>query len=135
MCCLFVWLALAAVLCAADEPVSGWRGNSTGLWPGSHPPTQWLRIPHGAMEGLRASVDRPPGPGAGDTPRVEKGQVRDWLVIGPFAVDDSIADFDRDVLGGEASIEPSADDKSADHTWQRASAPSSPSTAARSPPA
>src|SRR5262249_12322135 len=52
-----------------------------------------------------------------------KGQLRDWLVLGPFAVADSVKDFDTDPLQGEADVEPSADDKRAGQEWKRATVP------------
>src|SRR5262245_57459953 len=91
-------VALLAPVARGAEAVDGWRGNSTGLWPEARPPVEWRRIPQGALDGLRAAADRPANPGPGDSPRVEKGLVRDWLILGPFAVGDSVRDFDRDLL-------------------------------------
>jgi outer membrane protein assembly factor BamB len=115
-------LAPAAAGRAAD-PVSGWRGNGTGLWPDAKPPLEWYRIPRGALDGLRASADPPKGKEHGDAPLVAKGLVRDWLVAGPFAVENSVKDFDRDFLGGEAAVEPSAGAKAGDAAWKAASGP------------
>jgi outer membrane protein assembly factor BamB len=114
-----VWAAASL----AGEPVGGWRGNRTGLWPEGHPPLVWQRIAKGAMEGLRCRADKPAGADAGDAPLVEKGLPRDWLVLGPFAVAESEKDFDRDPLGGETTVEPAEGDKVADRSWQRATVP------------
>jgi hypothetical protein len=123
------WLAIllgsvvsAATAWAAD-PVSGWRGNGTGLWPDAKPPLVWSRIPRGALDGLRIAADRPQQAEAGNAPLVEKGQMRDWLILGPFAVGDSVKDIDKDVVGGEAGLAPSAGDKSADRRWQPGTVP------------
>jgi outer membrane protein assembly factor BamB len=87
-------------------PFSGWRGNGTGLWPDARPPLEWHRIPRGALDGLRASAVPPQGEKSADAPLVAKGLVRDWLLAGPYAVDDSVKDFDRDFLAGEATAKP-----------------------------
>src|SRR5262249_31254040 len=101
----------------ASDPVSGWRGNGTGLWPEARPPLEWYRLPRGALDGLRATAKRPAKGGPGNAPLVEKGLIRDWLVLGPFSVKDSVQDFDKDVLGGEASVEPTAGDKVGQRSW------------------
>jgi outer membrane protein assembly factor BamB len=107
----------------AAEPVRGWRGNGTGLWPDARPPLEWGRTPRGALDGLRAGSNRPLGDGPGKAPLVEKGALRDWLLLGPFAVEDSIRDFDKDVLRGEADVEPSAGVRNADREWKPATTP------------
>jgi outer membrane protein assembly factor BamB len=113
-------LVLATATYAAD-PVSGWRGNGTGRWPDADPPVSWHRLPRGALDGLRASADPPRGKGHGDAPLVAKGLVRDWLVAGPFAVANSVNDFDRDVLGGETTAQPAVGQKVGVVAWKRAS--------------
>lgn len=105
------------------ETANGWRGNGTGLWPDAAPPLEWHRIPQGALEGLRASAHRPGNAEAGDAPLVEKGLLRDWLVLGPFPVADSTKDFDRDVLNGEANVEPSNGQQLAAKTWTPVAVP------------
>jgi hypothetical protein len=123
------WLAILLGLCLttptawADDPASGWRGNGTGLWPDANPPLEWGRAQRGALDGLRAAPNRPSGEEAGKAPLVEKGQLRDWLVLGAFAVEDSVKDFDKDLLGGEAEVMPSAGDKSAGLEWKPVAAP------------
>jgi outer membrane protein assembly factor BamB len=107
----------------AAQPATGWRGNGTGLWPDATPPLEWSRIPRGALDGLRAQAGRPPGKGAGDAPVVHKGLLRDWLVLGPFAVQDSLRDFDQDSIKGEGTVEPSAGEKLAGLAWTRATVP------------
>src|SRR5262245_1484534 len=107
----------------AAEPTSGWRGNGTGLWSDAHPPLEWYRIPHGAMEDLRSSAEPPAGPEHGNAPLVAKGLVRGWLVAGPFDVEDSIKDFDRDFLSGEATVIPAAGAAAGNTTWKLAEVP------------
>src|SRR5262249_29687880 len=87
------------------------------------PPLEWHRIPRGALDGLRASADAPKGKELGDAPLVAKGLVRGWLVIGPFGVTDSVKEFDRDFLDGEATAEPAAGKKVGGATWTPASVP------------
>ncbi len=126
------WLGLcfAGVISAgatAAEPASGWRGNATGLWPNTTAPVEWHRIAHGALEGMRAQANRPADADAKEAPLVQKGLVGEWLTLGPFAVRDSIANFDDDLLAGEATATPSAGDRTADQTWQPlAAAPDDP---------
>jgi len=118
-----ILLVLSVMATAAAEPATGWRGNGTGLWPNANPPTEWHRLPRGAMDGLRISTARPAGAEGGDAPLVEKGLLRDWLIAGPFAVSDSVKDFDQDLLGGETAVEPAADDKAGDKTWKKFQGP------------
>lgn len=116
-------MCLTAPALLAAEPASGWRGNATGLWPDANPPLEWGRTPRGALEGLRAAANRPPNDEPGNASLVEKGLLRDWLVIGPFTVQDSVKDFDKDLLGGEAEVKPSAADRNAGLEWKHATVP------------
>ncbi len=116
-------LAICVVPLIAAEPMIGWRGNGTGLYPEADPPLEWFRKPVGAMDGMRASALKPKGSEHGDAPLVVKGLIPEWLAIGPFAVADSVKDFDRDHLGGEVTIEPVADEKSAEQVWKSLIAP------------
>ena len=125
-------LRLAVGLCAVvlmsppglgAEPASGWRGNATGLWPDSKAPTQWHRLAHGAMEGLRAQATLPADADAGKATLVSKGLVSQWLVLGPLAVADSVKNFDDDLLAGEATVSPTFGDSAASSTWQQVAAP------------
>src|SRR3569623_1956242 len=109
-------ITFAATLFAA-EPVSGWRGNQTGLWPDSTAPWEWGRIPHGAIEGLRCSATRPQDADAKEAEIVEKGLLRQWLVLGPFPVQDSEKDFDESPIGDETAIQPTAGEKIGNREW------------------
>src|SRR5262245_20899819 len=121
-CCLLLVL-LTTPSSRAGEPTSGWRGNGTGLWTEGKPPLEWSRIARGALDGLRSTLNRPIGAKPGDAPRVDKGLLREWAVLGPFAVADSVRDFDKDVLGGEATAEPSVGQKVTGREWKAASVP------------
>lgn len=105
-------LPLAAV---AADPVSGWRGNQTGLWTDAKPPLEWHRVPRGSLDGMRASATPPKDKEDGSP--VLKGLLRDWLVIGPFAVEDSVKNFDHDALDGEAMPEPTEGKKVGELAW------------------
>lgn len=119
--CLLL-LGMLAVT-SATEPISGWRGNQTGLWPDAKAPVEWSRIPHGATEGLRCQASRPANSGIGEATGIEKGLTREWLVIGPFPVGDSEKNFDDDALNGEVPIEPSVGDKVAEQEWKPLTSP------------
>jgi outer membrane protein assembly factor BamB len=111
-------------LCRATDPANGWRGNGTGLWPDARPPLSWSRQPLGVLADLRARPGRPDGKAAADAkeaadaPRLEKGLVRDWLVIGPFPVADSVRNFNESQLGDEATVQPLAGDKVGALVWK-----------------
>lgn len=119
----FLLLAWGTCRLAGAEPATGWRGNGTGLWPDARPPLEWRRIPRGALDGMRAAASRSRNADTGDAAIVVKGLVRDWLVLGPFTLDDSLRDFDRDLLGGEDKVEPLAGAKLADHVWTPTTVP------------
>jgi len=69
------------------------------------------------MEGLRAAGSRPADAKAGAAPLVAKGLIRDWLVLGPFGVKDSVTELDRDFLDGERTVEPAAGEKLGGLGW------------------
>lgn len=119
----WVWAVLCVAGGSAAEPTCGWRGNRTGLWSDAKTPVEWSRIPHGALEGLRCRASRPTGTDLGDAQVVEKGLIRQWLVIGPFLVGDAEKTLDDDVLGGEAGVEPNAGDQGAGRAWQPLTGP------------
>ena len=113
----------------ATEPTSGWRGNRTGLWPEAQTPIEWSRIPHGATEGLRCRANRPADAEAGDSTVVEKGLIREWLMLGPYPVADSEKNFNDDVMIREAFVEPTAgttpiaNSEGADLEWKPLTSP------------
>lgn len=110
-----IWLTTSVVNGA--PPVGGWRGNGTGVWKGN-PPLSWHRLPRGALEDLRTQTDRPKDDQPGGAVLVEKGQVREWLVLGPFSVANSTEEFDHDPLKSETEVQPSVGESLADRQWQ-----------------
>lgn len=118
---LLALVLLSPVGAVAADPVSGWRGNQTGLWPDAKPPLEWHRIPRGALDGLRASTKVLKDEAAAEP--VLKGLLREWLVIGPFAVDDSVKNFDHDALGGESKAEPAEGKKVGEVAWKAVTSP------------
>jgi hypothetical protein len=113
-----VLLFLLAAWPGRGEPVLGWRGNWTGLWPDAHPPLEWYRLPKGVMTDLRTRAGKPAEGAENEAARIENGLVRQWLVLGPFPVADSIKDFDKPQISDEAAVEPSAGDKVGDLAWK-----------------
>ena len=88
-----------------EQPI-GWRGDWTGRFPGATPPVVWSRRVKGITSELRYQAAKPAGePGAESQP-LEYFTIKDWLVAGPFDLDDPVKDFDRDFLDGEAKVEP-----------------------------
>jgi outer membrane protein assembly factor BamB len=111
-------LSLAAPsFCRADDPANGWRGNGTGRWPDSKAPLEWYRVPKGVITDLRARADRPDAKSADGLP-LAKGIVRDWLVLGPFPVKDSVQDFGQAQLAEEATVQPAIGDPVGALTWK-----------------
>src|SRR5438132_886439 len=72
----------------AGAAIAGWRANWTGLYPDARTPLEWGRTPLGILAALRARADKPDARAAETSPRIENGLVRDWLFLGPFAVQD-----------------------------------------------
>jgi outer membrane protein assembly factor BamB len=123
-CLLFSHLILSPCPAAGPAgPANGWRGNGTGLWPDAHPPLEWHRIPKGVVPDLRARSDRPGGKDRDQSARLQKGLIRDWLVVGPFSVSDSVRDFDRAQLANEDTVQPAVGDKVGTLTWKKMAAP------------
>ena len=115
--CLAAGVAAGRAADGQSEPAHGWRGNGTGLWPEASPPLEWSRLPRGATDGLRAAGSRPADGKPDAAPLVEKGLIREWLLLGPFVVKDSVAEFDRDLLDGEANVEPAPGQETAGLVW------------------
>ncbi|MFT5523938.1 MAG: hypothetical protein ACI9HK_001887 [Pirellulaceae bacterium] len=112
-------IAMHSLSLLADEPASGWRGNATGLWPHAKAPLQWGRLAHGSLEGMRAQADRPSQDGGDKAPAVQKGLIAEWLVLGPFSVQDSVENLDDDLLGGESDVSPTTGQTTAEKQWRR----------------
>ena len=100
----------------------GWRGDWTGRFPGATPPIAWSRRVKGITSELRYQADKPidkatgkPGAAA---KQLEYFTIKDWLVAGPFDVDDPADDINRDFLGGESTVEPSSGARAGMSIWR-----------------
>jgi outer membrane protein assembly factor BamB len=100
-----------------ERPV-GWRGDWTGRFPGATPPTQWSRRVKGITTEIKYQAEKPAGaPGAGSH-RLEYFTIKEWLVAGPFDVENPAKDIDKDFLGGEDKVLPAKDAKAGRATWK-----------------
>ncbi|MHC4179849.1 MAG: outer membrane protein assembly factor BamB family protein [Planctomycetota bacterium] len=110
--------ALAAEDSSAPKTV-GWRGNFTGLFPDADPPTHCGRIAQGVVAGMTCQSEKPAEGSPGSGQAVRDGLIRQWLVIGPFPVTDSVKEFDQEQIAGEAQLMPAEGDKVDELAWQR----------------
>ncbi len=99
-----------------ERPV-GWRGDWTGRFPGATPPVTWGRRAQGLTREIHYQADRPAGEPGRDSFPLEYFTLKEWLVAGPYALDDSATGFEKDFLGGEDKVEPAKDAKAGDSTW------------------
>ena len=123
---LCIWFVAAIQLPAAclageaEAPRSyGWRGNWTGIFPDAQPPVEWARIAKGIVAGMTCQAAKPAGGAPKGGQPIDKGMIRDWLAIGPFAVTDSMKDFDRELIPGEPALAPAEGDKVGEVAWKR----------------
>ena len=100
-----------------EHPV-GWRGDWTGRFPGATPPMTWSRRVKGITSELRYQATKPTGEPGVDSQPLEYFTIKDWLVAGPFSLEDPVKDFDSDLLGGEAKVEPAKDAKAGAAIWK-----------------
>ena len=116
-------VVLSAAVCLAEESPAaktvGWRGNWTGVFPDAHPPTEWSRLAKGVVAGMTCQAARPAEGAAGGGKPLDAGLPRDWLIVGPMPVGDSVKEFDAAALAGEADLAPAEGDKAGDAAWQR----------------
>ncbi|MFI5381459.1 MAG: PQQ-binding-like beta-propeller repeat protein [Tepidisphaerales bacterium] len=96
----------------------GWRGDWTGRFPGATPPAEWSRRVKGITSEIKYQADKPAGEATAESRPLEYFTIKDWLVAGPFAVDDPVAEIDKDFLGGEAEVAPARDAKAGGATWK-----------------
>ena len=116
----FLLLAPRAVSPGAEPPGTyGWRGNWTGLYPVSTAPAVWGRIANGPLAGMTCQSAKPPEAGPQSGQPVERGLVRDWLVIGPFPVSDSVKEFGAAQIAEESELAPAEGDKVGKLPWKR----------------
>lgn len=101
-----------------ERPV-GWRGDWTGRFPGATPPMEWSRRVKGITSEIKYQADKPTGQEPGkDAKPLEYFTLKDWLVAGPFDLEDAAAGIDKDLLGGEDKAEPAKDAKAGASTWK-----------------
>jgi outer membrane protein assembly factor BamB len=99
-----------------ERPV-GWRGDWTGRFPGATPPLEWSRRVKDVTSELKYQADKPAGEPGADAQALEYFTIKDWLVAGPFAVDNPETDMAKDLLGGEAAVQPAKGAKAGTATW------------------
>jgi hypothetical protein len=99
-----------------ERPV-GWRGDWTGRFPGARPPTTWSRQVKGPTRDIKYQAGKPTGEPGSDSHPLEYFTIKEWLVAGPYAVDDPVKDIEKDFLGGEDKVEPAQGTKAGDATW------------------
>ena len=107
-------------------PTVGWRGNWTGLFPDADPPVQWARIAQGVVAGTTCQAARPADGSAKGGRALDQGLVREWLIIGPFPVADSLKDFEKEQAPGEADLRPAEGDRVGERAWKRLDLPKKP---------
>lgn len=97
----------------------GWRGDYTGRYPGATPPTAWSRRLKAVTSEMFCQAAKPSGNEPGkDSHPLEYFTIKDWLVAGPFSVDDPVKDLANDQLGGEANAMPEDGGKAGAVTWK-----------------
>src|SRR5271170_7229080 len=113
-------LGAADFLPTTEHPI-GWRGDGTGLYPGARPPMSWSRTISGsAVSKATYQGSKPKGEGAAkDAAPLELGMVKDWLVIGPFPVDDPAKDIEKSFLGDETAVRPDENGMVGTLSWKR----------------
>ncbi|MBI3829841.1 MAG: sigma-70 family RNA polymerase sigma factor [Planctomycetes bacterium] len=97
----------------------GWRGDYTGRYPGATPPTVWSRRLKAVTTEMYCQAGKPSGnEPTKDSHPLEYFTIKDWLVAGPFSVDDPVKDIAADQLGGEATAMPEDGGKAGPVTWK-----------------
>jgi outer membrane protein assembly factor BamB len=118
--------AVVAACCAvggaaepAAETVVGWRGNLTGSFPEATPPLEWGRKAKSFVAELSEQAARPTDGAGRSGEKVVAGMVRDWLVMGPIAVEDVVHNFDKPAVPGEAQLRPAEGESVGELKWKR----------------
>ncbi len=94
----------------------GWRGDWSGRYPNATPPTQWGRWAKTSIRDLRCQGDKPKNADAAGE-ALPFGRLEDWLIVGPFVVEDAAKALDQEVLSAEAERHPAVGDKANDKAW------------------
>ncbi len=104
---------------ATQEPpkITGWRGDGTGKYPDATAPLQWSVRGKNLVNDLRCSSKKPKGDADPSGLAIPDGQIREWLVAGPFpfANPGKVAEPG---LPGEAELQPEEGDKAGNATWK-----------------
>ncbi|MHB1033075.1 MAG: outer membrane protein assembly factor BamB family protein [Pirellulales bacterium] len=119
---LFVAVAVARAAEPGGQPspaTYGWRGNWTGIFPQADPPTQWRRVAKGLVSGMTCQSAKPADGASRGSQAVDEGLIRDWLVLGPLPVADSVKDFTKEQIPGEADAAPAEGEKLGQLAWHR----------------
>ena len=115
------FLAACIVLLAgpAFSQTLGWRGNWTGLYPDANPPTEWGRANMGPAGGMTCQAAKPDAAAAKSGRPLAHAQPVEWLIIGPFPVEDVTKDFDKEQIPGEAQMTPVDGAKAGGLAWRK----------------
>jgi len=123
-------VAMAAGALAGDAPPEprtyGWRGNWTGRFPDAQPPIEWGRIAKGVVAGMACQAARPAEGAPRSGQPVRDGLLRDWLIVGPFPMPDSVKAFAQEQIAGEAALAPAEGEKVGELAWKRLELPKKP---------
>ena len=110
-------LPVSAAAAGNDLP-TGWRHDGRGLYPDATPPIAWSReVVAPVLKTLSCQADKPRGDDPAAATAMPKGHIPVWLGVGPFPAEGE-GRLDTDYLEGEASVQPSAGDKTGARTWQ-----------------
>jgi outer membrane protein assembly factor BamB len=110
-------LGAANFLPSPERPV-GWRGDGTGRFPAATPPVQWGRWAKGLTHEIRYQAGRPKDTSKPGGQPLALGIIKDWLVAGPFPIEDPEKDIDRPLLAKEPAIDPDAAEGAGDTAWK-----------------
>ncbi len=102
--------------CPSPERPVGWRGDGSGKYPAANPPLHWSRVAK-SVKGLRSQASKPK---EGETGKPIDGTIREWLILGPVPVTNTVAKT-ADVLPDETKMEPNEGDKVGDLVWKKVS--------------
>ena len=120
---LLIQMPLPAEPPAAAPPVAGWRGNYTGTFPDSRPPTRWRKVSK-VVAALRCRAAKPENEGPAGV-SAANGAFTEWMVLGPL---NSGVTTDKEAIGkafveDEASWRPDGREVVRDRTWRRVTTP------------